>query len=209
MVPLTFMSNLDNIEKFFTQNKPNTDLFFQGLNAIGRGDNAFFNFPIRLPILPLTTPQEFEERWERLEKIVRPADCIMTFDTTSYVSKAIAAIDRGIWSHVAGYAGDGNIFEVTTAGAVERPLRVYRLPRYRIGLYRAEAALYRDPNDPRIEHYRAAWRSQIGRVRYGYMTVAKIGFRNILGIRPRTIPDAETTPNDMARNPQLRLLFTI
>jgi hypothetical protein len=130
------MSNLDDIEKFFTQNKPNAELFFQGLYALGRRDNDFFEYPIRLPILPLTHAQEFEERWQRMRQIIRPADCIMIFDTTSHISRIIAAVDRGVWSHVAGYAGNGNILELILSGMVERSLDTYRSPRYRIGIYR-------------------------------------------------------------------------
>jgi hypothetical protein len=208
MVPLTFMLNLDKIDKFFTHNKPNAELFFRGLDAISRRDHAFFDFPVRLPILPPTTPQEFEERWARMEEIVRPADCIMTFDTSSYVSRVIAAVDRGVWSHVAGYAGNGNIFEMTTQGLVERPLRAYRSPKYRIGIYRP-ATSTGDPCDPRIDSYLAFVRAKISSARYSYSRVIKLGGQKLLGIQPRRPSDFDVTPNDMARSPQLRLLFTI
>jgi hypothetical protein len=208
MVPLNFMANLDDIDKYFTHNRPSAELFFRGLLALTKRDQTYFDFPVRLPILPPTTPQEFEERWQRMEKIVRPADCIMTFDTTSYISKIIAAVDRGVWSHVAGYAGDGNVFEMTASGLLERPLNTYRSPKYRIGLYRP-ATSTGDPNDPRIGVFLAWSRARIGRLGYDYPAVAKIGLRKLLGIQQRKPNDLEVTPNDMARSEQLRLLFTI
>jgi hypothetical protein len=143
-----------------------------------------------------------------MEKIVRPADCIMTLDTSSYISKVIAAVDQGVWSHVAGYAGEENIFDMTTGGLVERPLNTYRSPRYRIGLYRP-ATSTGDPNDPRVDQFLNFSRSKIGRVRYDYSMIAKLGFMKTFGIRRRAPRDDEVTPNDMARSPQLRLLFTI
>jgi hypothetical protein len=212
LVPLSFMSNSDNVEKFFTQNKPNADLFFQGLNALAQRDNAFFEFPIRLPILPPTNAREFEERWKRMRMIIRPTDSIMIFDTTSYISRAIAAIDRGVWSHVAGYAGNGNVFEMILSGAVERPLDTYRSPQYRIGLYRARL-FNGDVDDPinikRIEAFIAFWRASIGRDRYDYLKVVKLGFLKTFGIRLQKPSDYDVTPNDLARSPHLSLIFTI
>jgi hypothetical protein len=212
LVPLTFMSNLNDVEKFFTQNKPNVELFFQGLNALGRRDNAFFEYPIRLPILPPANPPEFEERWERMTKIVRPTDCIMVFDTHSFVSRAIAVIDRGVWSHVAGYAGNGNIFEMILSGAVERPLETYRSPQYRLGIYRARL-FNGDVHDPenakKIHAFSTFWRAQVGRSRYGYRQLVRVGIQKMFGIRLRGATDGDVTPNDMARSEHLKLIFTI
>jgi hypothetical protein len=212
LVPLDFMSTLDDVEKFFTQNKPNAELFFQGLNALGRRDNEFFEYPIRLPILPPTNPQEFEERWQRMQQIVRPADCIMIFDTTSYISRIIAAVDRGVWSHVAGYAGNGNVFELILSGMVERSLDTYRSPRYRIGIYRARpsngGAEYAD-DLKRIHAFLARSRASIGRTRYDYFKVVKLGFVKMFGIRLRRPSEYDVTPNDMARSINFKLIFTI
>jgi hypothetical protein len=212
LVPLSFMSNSDNVEKFFTQNKPNAELFFQGLNALGRRDNEFFEYPIRLPILPPTNVQEFEERWQRMQQILHPADCIMIFDTASYISRIIAAVDRGVWSHVAGYAGNGNVLELILSGMVERSLDTYRSPRYRIGIYRARpsngGAEYAD-DLKRIHAFLARARASIGRTRYDYFKVAKLGFVKIFGIRLRRPSDYDVTPNDMARSINFKLIFTV
>lgn len=212
VVPLSFMSNPDNLEKFFTQNKPNAELFFQGLNALGRRDDEFFEYPIRLPILPPTNAQEFEERWQRMQHIVRPADCIMIFDTTSYISRLMAAVDRGVWSHVAGYAGNGNVFELILSGMVERPLDTYRSPLYRIGIYRARpsnggAEYAADPK--RIHAFLANSRASIGRTHYDYLKVVKLGFVKTFGIRLKQPSDHDVTPNDMARSVLFKLIFTI
>jgi hypothetical protein len=212
LVPLDFMSKPDDVETFFTQNKPNAELFFQGLNALGRRDNEFFEYPIRLPILPPTNPQEFEERWQRMLKIVCPSDCIMIFDTTSYISKIIAAVDRGVWSHVGGYAGNGKILELILSGMVERPLDIYRSPRYRIGIYRPRLSngdVYDEDNLKRIKAFLAYERASIGRTRYNYLKVVKLGFFKTFGIQLKQPSDYDVTPNDMARSAQLKLIFTI
>lgn len=211
LVPLTFMENLDDLEKFFTQNKPSAELFFQGLNAVARQDNEFFKYPIRLPILPPTNAEEFEERWQRMRRIVRPADCIMIFDTTSYISKIIATVDRGVWSHVAGYAGNGNVFDLTLSGMVERPLDTYRSPRYRIGIYRVRSLNGEEYADDikRIHGFLTHGRASIGRTRYDYLKVVKLGFVKTFGIRLRQPSDYDVTPNDMARSANFKLIFTI
>jgi hypothetical protein len=205
-------SNPDDVEKFFTQNKPNAELFFQGLNALGRRDNEFFKYPIRLPILPPTNPQEFEERWQRMQQIVRPADCIMIFDNTSFISRMIAAVDRGVWSHVAGYPGNGNVLELILSGMVERSLDTYRSPRYRIGIYRARpsngGAEYAD-DLKRIHAFLTRQRAPIGRTRYDYLKVVKLGFVKTFGIRLKQPTDYDVTPNDMARSVNFKLIFTI
>jgi hypothetical protein len=212
LVPLTFMSNSEDVEKFFIGNKPNVELFFQGLNALARRDNAFFEFPVRLPILPPVNAQEFYERWERMRTIVRPTDCIMVFDTRSFISRTIALIDRGVWSHVAGYAGDGNIFEMILSGAVERPLDTYRSPRYRIGIYRARlfnGDVYASENARKIESFRSYWRANIGRSKYGYRQLFRVAVLKTLGIRVPGSNDSDVTPNDMARSPDFGLIYTI
>jgi hypothetical protein len=212
LVPLSFMSNPGDVETFFTQNKPNAELFFQGLNALARQDNEFFEYPIRLPILPPTNPQDFEERWQRMLTIVCPSDCIMIFDTTSYIGKIIAAVDRGVWSHVGGYAGNGKILELILSGMVERPLDTYRSPRYRIGIYRPRlfnGDVYDADNLKRIKVFLAHGRASIGRTRYDYLKVVKLGFVKTFGIRLKQPSDYDVTPNDMARSAQLKLIFTI
>ncbi|HTO66851.1 MAG TPA: hypothetical protein VMM15_37010, partial [Bradyrhizobium sp.] len=141
LVPLSFMTNLESIEAFFSQNRANASLFFQGLNALAKHDDTFFEPPVRLPILQPISREEFERSWEQLLLLVRPTDQIMVIDTNSFISRAIAAVDQGVWSHVAGYVGNGNIIEAGLSGVVERPLTVYRSQRYRIGLYRVRSII--------------------------------------------------------------------
>jgi len=210
LVPLSFMSNLEGIETFFTKNRPNVNLFFQGLHALGRRDDSFFESPIRLPILPPLSDFEFEKRWEQLLMLLRPADQIMIIDTASLISKAIAAIDHGTWSHVGGYVGNGRIFEMILSGAVERSLDVYRSPRYRIGLYRVKDVDVESPESiKKGDAFIAYCRASIGRARYNYLGLIRLGAIKILGIRKKSLGDHDLSPNDMAIFLPIELILTI
>jgi hypothetical protein len=211
LVPLSFMSNLENIEVFFAQNRANADLFFQGLNALGRRDNTFFESPVRLPILQPVSRDEFEQRWEQLLLLVRPTDLIMVIDTSSFISRAIAAVDQGVWSHVGGYVGNGNIIEANLAGVVERPLTVYRSQRYRIGLYRVKSIIgNEDPleNAKQAESFVAFLRGQVG-ARYGYLKVLRLGVTKIFGLGWKRRSEHDISPNEMAIFLPLQLVFAI
>src|ERR1700730_1385812 len=180
IIPLPSISCQENIERFFTQNRPNVDLFFRGLTAITERDEEFFDNPIRLPLLETISDEEFNRKWQKFLTLLEVADLIMLIDTTSIVSKAIAAIDHGVWSHIATYTGNRMIIEATTKGVVERSIDVYRLPHYRVGLYR--------PIGRRelIPWVIAAARSQLGK-RYNYRVVFRLAIRKLLKIRPKGI----------------------
>ncbi len=212
LVPLSFMSNLENIETFFTQNRPNADLFFQGLHALGRRDNSFFESPIKLPMLQPIGADEYEKRWEQFLLLVRPTDQIMIIDTSSLLSRTIASIDHGVWSHVGGYVGNGKIFEVILSGSVERSLDVYRSQQYRIGLYRVkgfDGDVENPENAKRIEAFIAFCRASIGRTRYNYLGLMRLGLIKIFGIRLKSRGVHDLSPNDMAIFLELKLVFTV
>lgn len=205
LVPLVFMASLDNIEIFFTQNRPNYELFFQGIDAIVRKDNAFFNSPIKLPILCKISNEEFENKWNRLMLLLRPTDIIMVFDTTSIVSKAIVFIDGGVWSHTAGYVGDEQIIESTVSGVIERSISVYRSRQYRIGLYRVKDY---EGEEEKNAKWIAYLRSQIGKS-YSYHDAFTVGMNKIMRRRPQLSNPRFTSPNDLAINPNLNLILSI
>jgi hypothetical protein len=205
------MSNLENIETFFAQNRPNADLFFQGLNAFGRRDDAFFESPVRLPILQPISPGEFEKKWEQLLILVRPTDQIMVTDTSSLLSRAIASLDQGVWSHVGGYVGDGKIIEAILSGVVERPLNVYRSPQYRIGLYRVkgfDGNVETPESAKRIESFVAFVRARVG-ARYGYRNFVRLAAIKVFGLGQKWRNEHDISPNDMAIVLPLELIFTI
>src|SRR5258708_4338799 len=97
----------------------------------------------------------------------------------------------------------GKVLELILSGMVERSLDTYRSPRYRIGIYRARpsngGAEYAD-DLKRIHAFLARQRASIGRTRYDYLKVVKLGFVKTFGIRLKQPTDYDVTPNDMARS---------
>jgi hypothetical protein len=72
------------------------------------------------------------------------------------------------------------------SGPVERPRSVYRSPKYRIGLYRAKAFngdVENPENAKRIEACVVFWRASIGRSRYNYLGLMRLGLIKRFGIR--------------------------
>jgi len=208
LVPLSTLSgmnNLDNIDRFFTENRANHKLFFQGVLAIGKRDNSFFDDPIKLPLLNEISAEEFESKWEQLIPLLRPSDSIMTFDTRSIVSRAITVLDHGIWSHTACYIGNGQIIEATVSGVVERSINAYRSRQYRIGVYQAKAY---DGDPENTAKYIALLRSRVGRP-YGYRDLFIVGISKILRLDLEYVDLRYMSPNDLAINPNVSLVFTI
>jgi hypothetical protein len=205
IVPLPFEENSDKVEQLFTENKSNHKLFFQGIYTICNRDVLLFNNPIKLPIFAKLSAEEFDIKWEQLILLLRPTDTIMTFDTLSIISKTIAAIDHGVWSHTAGSIGGGKIVEATIYGVVERPISVYRSRRFRIGLYRSK---HYNENDQKAQaNYISFTRSMIGRP-YGYRQLCAVAVNKLLRLK-RDDDWRYTSPNDLAINQNLELIFTI
>jgi YD repeat-containing protein len=189
----------DNIETFFTQNRANPYLFSVGVHALN-GRLEYFNNPVKLPILDRIPSEEFERRWGRFTALLRPGDAIYTLDTQSAVSRLIAYLDQGTWSHSATYIGNGQIIEAIPPCIVERSIDVYRSPRYRLGLYRFIAT----PEQTELQL--AFARSQIGKP-YAYRKVLRLAMRKLL-LRP---PPAgrQVTPNEFIYTRDIPLIFVV
>jgi hypothetical protein len=160
LLPLPFVPEQENVDRFFIENRENADLFFQGMLAILSRRFSIFANPIKLPLLKPLSTTEYENRWQQFVELLQPADLILTLDTQSTLSKVIAAADHGVWSHVAGYVGGGQIIEAIAAGVVERSIDVYHTGFHRLGLYRPVG-----PGD--VSKYISASRSQVGKERDG------------------------------------------
>ena len=130
-------SELDNVERFFTENKPSIELFNSGMAAIVKqNDLTYFENPIRIPVLDPITVEEFDKRWQTFCSILRLGDIIAVIDNKSILSRLIAHFDRGTWSHVGVYSGEGKLVEAVLQGVVEGEIEDYHSPRYRLGVYR-------------------------------------------------------------------------
>jgi hypothetical protein len=217
LISLPFGAEHEKVDSFFTDNRENADLFFQGINAILTRDFSTFVNPIKLPLLQPVNATEYKGRWRQFVSLLQPPDLIFVLDTRSILSKAIAALDHGVWSHVAQYVGDGQIVEATTAGVVERSVTVYNTGVHRLGLYRPTGS----GDATKVV---AFGRSQIGK-RYNYKGVLRLGINKFLKIRPqpRILGDhpsnpnfalvsfmpSDHSPNDLAMRPGLELLYVV
>ena len=141
--------------------------------------------------------EEREIRWRKLAGSVQRGDLLMTFNSDSFISRMIAWVDRGPWSHSALCSGNGTVFEAITQGVCERPLDVYRPENFRLGLYRL----------PLSEQQREKLPSDLkGEVAYGYSykKAMVVGWFKFAGLM-RNIP----TPNDLLLLPNLELVAIV
>jgi hypothetical protein len=193
----------ENIEAFFSQNRDNPFLLYCGTLALATGNNAPFRNPIKLPILTPLAPGEFEQKWQEFVSLLRPGDLIQSVDTRSLVSRVIAAVDHGVWSHVTTYIGDGQVFEATTSGVVEQSIEAYRSPRFRLGVYRPPATA--SQTDTLI----AALRSQIGKP-YAYRKVLTVALRKLLNQEPSAGKHRHrVTPNELVIMYDFPLIYVL
>jgi cell wall-associated NlpC family hydrolase len=80
--------------------------------------------------------EEYKYAWNRVIPKMSKGDLISTFNSNSMISKIIAKIDKGSWSHSAIYIGDYKIAEAISRGVVRRDINVYKSRNIHIGIYR-------------------------------------------------------------------------
>lgn len=139
--------------------------------------------------------QEHERAWQRVTSRLEPMDFIFTYDTTSFVSRIIAWIDSGSWSHVGVYVGDGQIVEAISSGVIRRSLDVYRTSKIRLGVYRVVSV-----NEEGKQKAIFWYNQQVGKP-YNYAGVIRLAFRKVvdryLSIRWSIRSPRDLSPNDM------------
>jgi hypothetical protein len=199
------LRNLNNIEVFFTQNADNSVLFNQGVFNLLRGADGldYFALPIKLPRLEAIDRQEHECRWQKLLSVIRPTDLVCSIDTQSAVSRLIARVDHGPWSHTFGYLGNGRISEATPPRVREAHIDIYRPTRYRLGLYRVSGT----PTDEQTEKLRQLHNAQLGKP-YAYRKVLQVALWKILRWGPHPNP-LWGSPNDICMRPDLNLIHVV
>jgi Permuted papain-like amidase enzyme, YaeF/YiiX, C92 family len=184
-----------NVEVFFTQNHDNFWMFNMGMHALdpnGAYPN-FFDVPIKLPLPDHRSDAEFYERWDTMMRLLQRGDFIFTADSESRVSRLICRWDQGPWSHTATYIGDGIVHEAIPPRVSERPIDVYRNPRYRIGVYRLKGGM----TDEEAGRLMGFARRQSGKP-YAYRKVLRLALWKLIGGRPGKKQDAFlVSPNDM------------
>jgi hypothetical protein len=131
---------------------------------------------------------EYENAWQAFIKRLEPHDPIFTFDRRSLLSKLIALLTHGPFSHVATYLGDGNIWEIVTPSARVVPIEVYKdRSRYRVAAYRHYGYETMDRASQKADMMQL-----IGNVRYGYFGALLAGFKSYFGLHRES-----ATPNGL------------
>lgn len=199
LIDLSNHPRRERIEAPFTNNVINSRLFVTAHQQMGDLASPFWDNPIKLPILTAISPQEHEAKWNAMRQELRKGDSVLTIDTTSIVSRTIAYLDQGTWSHAATYVGEGNIAEAVSPRVTERSIEVYHHTRYRLGVYRPVGATP-ETIDRSIEFLRA----QLGK-KYAYRKVIILGLRLALGIWPSGAA-RHTTPNMAITRPEFNLV---
>jgi hypothetical protein len=181
----------ENVKTFFTENVPNSTLFYNGLHAILHPEDrsTIFDHPIKLPILTAITTVERDARWDQMTKIIKSGDFVFCVDTGSRLSRFIAKLDHGTWSHTAWYIGGGYLSEaIPKHGVCVRHMEVYNTPNYRLGIYRPP---YEEDD---LEKTFESQMREIGG-RYAYRKAIALGLKMFIGLRPKS---PWISPNDMA-----------
>jgi Permuted papain-like amidase enzyme, YaeF/YiiX, C92 family len=196
-------TELDAIEQFFTGNVLNTFLMNRGLYALAQGPRDLFASPVKLPILRPISESEWRLRWHELPNALQKLDTIQVFDGTSRISRFLAAVDRGSWSHTAMYSGDGTVIEAITSGVTERSLDVYRRPGVRIGVYRMAGCSPQNA-DKAIKFAR----ERVGNG-YGWAQLLRKGIQMLAHVHPKP-QHFIASPNDLiVRTEGMELVFLI
>lgn len=136
---------------------------------------------------------EFYKRSETMMAILQRRDWIFTADSNSKISGLICRWDQGPWSHMGAYTGDGFLCEAIPLRVSERPIDVYRNPRYRLGIYR-----HRGMTAEEADKLIAFNRRTVGES-YGYRKAVRLAsWKLIRGRRAKGQDAFLLIPNDLA-----------
>jgi hypothetical protein len=186
---------------FFTCNIINMAMFNLAMKLLSVPDSPFWDDPIKMPILRPITPEEHKLLWDELKPALELGDTIFTLNTKNPISRLIAYLDQGSWSHLGIYTGNGRIFESIPSGTVERSIEVYRDPRYRLGIYRDELTAQQKEVMPTVT------RSMVGGG-YDFGAALRLGLRMALRFRPSE-DRRNVTPNMRVLLTELKLIKVI
>lgn len=169
-----------NVVEYFSKNIVSSRIFDLGITALlNKAPVDLFDHPLLMPDFKKLPCVDFEQRWNRVEAVVKPGDIVFTYDTESFISKFIANLDKGAWSHVGIYVGDGYICEAITNGVVQRPITEYKNKKIRMGIYRYKGISPEAAND-----FVDECKSRIGDS-YNWWGAIKLGIKMILKIESK------------------------
>lgn len=133
---------------YLAEHDSNRRLIELAFRAINIGNLSVFG---PLPVMPdmnaSNSSPDYDEQWTSLLTLASTGDCVFTRRTDSRLSRLIARIDDGSWSHVVSYGHDGWIADVGR-GPGDLLVRIdeYRSRDIRVGLYRRYELLDRMTN---------------------------------------------------------------
>jgi hypothetical protein len=179
------------VHTYFEANKRNRYLFTLGLKMLEQGERFFASLPIMPKLTTWKSDEEYEAAWNSLITKIEKADLIVTFNEKSLISRFIASLDKGSWSHSATYVGNGYITEAVRHGVVIRPLEVYKRKHVHIGIYRL-----RDVSTEVKEKVIMTTLAHVGS-RYNYAGVIRLGLKLLLGLDLAVSKPGNITPNGL------------
>ncbi len=197
-------SLIPKITKYFNNIHYNYRLFILGIRAIAQNNIEVFNCDSIMPkIKKYQSTSEYNAAWDWFLYNLKKGDILFTFNSKSIISKIIASIDKGSWSHCGIYAGEGKIFEALSSGRVLRSIENYRKQHIHIGVYRPN--LNNPDSNNLLDKY---IKSEIG-PGYGYLKALMIGIRTILGLNDGSFEPTDVTPNGIIYSGSLYLVGDI
>lgn len=140
---------------------------------------------------------EHRRRCDVLTSTARPFDLLLTFDPTSSMSRTIAWISDGPWSHSATIGLTGGLYEAVMSGVREVELDHYLRSPFRLGLYRLPYAI----EDPAAAE--EFLRAQLGK-RYAVGKAVWAGVACVL-----RLPGRKPLPNDLLRRRSCTLVARV
>ncbi|MCX5819731.1 MAG: hypothetical protein NT047_07455 [Deltaproteobacteria bacterium] len=184
--------------KYFTEYKDHIYLFKLGLIAFcDHTKHGIFDCNEIMPKFNSTkNSTEYEKAWDILIQKAKVGDAFFTFNTKSIISKLIARLDKGTWSHVAIYQGNGMITEAISRGTVLSNICEYKKPYYHVGLY---SPIGMNERERIVVGIRGLL---LLNKKYNYWGSMKVGLKTILG-KGGMIP----TPNGMIYRGLLPICF--
>lgn len=187
--------------EYFEKSKRNLYFFTAGLKALSAKNEAFFSSPFIMPEFKRYDSDEaYENAWNNLLSQLQKADLLCTFNEKSLISRLIASLDKGVWSHSALYIGNGQIIEAITQGVVKRDISAYKNKHIHIGIYRQF-----NMTPQRAEKVIQRSLSHIGKG-YAYSKVIRLGLKIILGLKLDPLKPRDTTPNTILYSGALNLV---
>lgn len=182
----------DKIINYFKKSKSNYRLFKLGVRALMQHNMKVFDDPYIMPKLrEYGSEDEHQKNWHRVTSKLQKNDFIFTYNSKSLISKIIASIDKGSWSHSGIYFGNGEILEAISKGLVKRKIDVYRNKHIHLGIYRAIGT-----NNDIDEILDTFYVESLG-LKYGYHKALILGIRTLLGLTEDKFSPTDLTPNGL------------